>query len=80
MQARFFGHRALLAQGPAAWAQQGAQAPGQTVSPIYGVTIPPGYRKWEMIAPAEEAQHQPCFACHASKVKDRDYVFTRFAP
>ena len=24
-------------------------------SPIYGVTIPDGYRKWEMIAPAEEA-------------------------
>jgi hypothetical protein len=149
--------------------------PGQAVaqdahaarSPIYGVTIPEGYRKWEMIAPAEEAapldelrvvlgnpaavkaienstvpfpdgailvklaykrkqspefetatipgqattvqvmvkdsrryastggwgfgrfvngqpvdaaQHQTCFACHAAKVKDRDYVFTRFAP
>ena len=179
MQARFFRHRALLAgallagvaQGPAAWAQQDAQAqskaPGQAASPIYGVTIPPGYRKWEMVAPAEEAapldelrvvlgnpvaikaienatlpypdgtilvklaykrkqsddfgpatvpgqpttvqvmvkdsrryastggwgygrfingvpateaQHQTCFACHASKVKDRDYVFTRFAP
>lgn len=24
-------------------------------SPIYGVTIPEGYRKWQMIAPAEEA-------------------------
>ncbi|MEX3947665.1 cytochrome P460 family protein [Paraburkholderia sp. EG287B] len=175
MQARFLRHRAPvalallagLAQGPAAWAQQGTQAPGQAASPIYGVTIPPGYRKWEMIAPAEEAapldelrvvlgnpvaikaienatlpypdgtilvklaykrkqsddfgpatvpgqpttvqvmvkdsrryastggwgygrfingvpaneaQHQTCFACHASKVKDRDYVFTRFAP
>ncbi|HKR41320.1 MAG TPA: cytochrome P460 family protein [Paraburkholderia sp.] len=175
MHARFLRHRAPvalallagLAQGPAAWAQQGTQAPGQAASPIYGVTIPPGYRKWEMIAPAEEAapldelrvvlgnpvaikaienatlpypdgtilvklaykrkqsddfgsatvpgqpttvqvmvkdsrryastggwgygrfingvpaneaQHQTCFACHASKVKDRDYVFTRFAP
>lgn len=178
MQTRSFRHRALLAgallaslaQGSAAWAQQGAHAqtpaPGEA-SPIYGVTIPPGYRKWEMIAPAEEAapldelrvvlgnpvaikaienatlpypdgtilvklaykrkqsddfapatvpgqpttvqvmvkdsrryastggwgygrfvngvpadlaQHQTCFACHASKVKDRDYVFTRFAP
>jgi hypothetical protein len=136
-------------------------------SPIYGVTIPEGYRKWELIAPAEEAapldelrvvlgnpvaikaieratqpypdgtilvklaykrkqstdfelatvpgapttvqvmvkdsrryaatggwgfgrfvdgkpvdaaQHQTCFACHAARVKDRDYVFTRFAP
>ncbi|MEX3958595.1 cytochrome P460 family protein [Trinickia sp. EG282A] len=136
-------------------------------SPIYGVTIPEGYRKWQMIAPAEEAapldelrvvlgnpiaikaienstqpyadgtilvklaykrkqspefpsatipgapttvqvmvkdsrryastggwgfgrfingqpadaaQHRTCFACHAARVKDRDYVFTRFAP
>lgn len=24
-------------------------------SPIYGVTIPPGYKQWELIAPAEEA-------------------------
>jgi hypothetical protein len=24
-------------------------------SPIYGVTIPSGYRKWQLIAPAEEA-------------------------
>ncbi|MDR5752273.1 cytochrome P460 family protein [Caballeronia sp. LZ024] len=136
-------------------------------SPIYGVAVPEGYRKWEMIAPAEEAapldelrvvlgnpaaikaiesstlpfpdgtvlvklaykrkpspdfesatipgkpttvqvmvkdsrryastggwgfgrfidgqpadlaQHQTCFACHAARVKDRDYVFTHFAP
>jgi hypothetical protein len=136
-------------------------------SPIYGVTIPDGYRQWQMIAPAEEAapldelrvvlgnpaaikaiqnstlpypdgtilvklaykrkqsaefetatvpgqpttvqimvkdsrryaatggwgfgrfingqpadlaQHQTCFACHAAHVKDRDYVFTRLAP
>ncbi|ALP64631.1 MULTISPECIES: cytochrome P460 family protein [Paraburkholderia] len=139
----------------------------KAASPIYGVTIPDGYRKWQMIAPAEEAapldelrvvlgnpaaikaiesstlpypdgtilvklaykrkqspdfesatvpgqattvqvmvkdsrryastggwgfgrfingqpadlaQHQTCFACHAAKVKDRDYVFTRYAP
>lgn len=138
-----------------------------SASPIYGVTIPAGYRKWQLIAPAEEAapldelrvvlgnleamaaiersakrfpdgavlvklaykrkpspdfepatipgqpttvqvmvkdsrryastggwgfgrfvngvavdaaQHQTCFACHAARVKDRDYVFTRFAP
>ncbi|CAM2155151.1 Cytochrome C oxidase subunit III [Pararobbsia alpina] len=141
---------------------------GQSLaSPIYGVTIPKGYRKWEVIAPAEEAapldelrmvlgnsvaikaiekstlpypdgtilvklaykrkqsddfapatvpgqattvqvmvkdsrkyastggwgfgrfingvpvdeaQHKTCFACHEARVKDRDYVFTRFAP
>ena len=25
-------------------------------SPIYGVTVPDGYRSWELIAPAEEAE------------------------
>ncbi len=146
---------------------ESAKSAKSAASPIYGVTIPEGYRKWEMIAPAEEAapldelrvvlgnpaavkaiqnatrpypdgtilvklaykrkqsaefesatvpgqpttvqvmvkdsrryastggwgfgrfvngqpvdeaQHQTCFACHAARVKDRDYVFTRFAP
>lgn len=36
-----------LAEGPA---QNTAEA-----SPIFGVTIPPGYKQWELIAPAEEA-------------------------
>ena len=144
-----------------------AGPPRSAPSPIYGVTIPDGYRKWQMIAPAEEAapldelrvvlgnpkaikaiesstvpypdgtilvklaykrkqspefetatipgapttvqimmkdsrryastggwgfgrfvngqqvdaaQHETCFACHAARVKDRDYVFSRFAP
>ncbi|MBO9708797.1 MAG: cytochrome P460 family protein [Caulobacter sp.] len=30
--------------------------------------------------PVDQAQHQTCFACHAARVKDRDYVFTRYAP
>lgn len=30
--------------------------------------------------PVDAAQHETCFACHAAHVKDRDYVFTRFAP
>lgn len=30
--------------------------------------------------PVDAAQHETCFACHAARVKDRDYVFTRFAP
>ena len=30
--------------------------------------------------PVDEAQHRTCFACHQSRVKDRDYVFTRLAP
>jgi hypothetical protein len=29
--------------------------------------------------PADEAKHQTCFPCHAP-VKDRDYLFTRYAP
>jgi len=44
---------ALSAGGPAAFAEQ--PKPAAAASPIYGVTIPPGYRKWEMVAPAEEA-------------------------
>ncbi len=153
----------LAASGPAARADSSKPA----TSPIYGVTIPPGYRKWEMVAPAEEAapldelrvvlgnpvairaleqatlpfpdgtilvklaykrkqsdelptatvpgqattvqvmvkdsrrypstggwgfgrfvngtpadigQHQTCFACHQTRVKNHDYVFTRLAP
>lgn len=42
------------ASGPAAFAEQPKPA-AAAASPIYGVTIPPGYRKWEMVAPAEEA-------------------------
>lgn len=30
--------------------------------------------------PVDAAQHETCFACHAARVKDRDYVFTRYAP
>ncbi|GLS36199.1 hypothetical protein GCM10010869_17880 [Mesorhizobium tianshanense] len=33
-----------------------ADAKPQAASPIYGVTIPEGYRQWELIAPAEEAE------------------------
>jgi len=42
---------ALAASGPAAFAGQ----PKHAVLPIHGVTIPLGYRKWEMVAPADEA-------------------------
>ena len=30
--------------------------------------------------PVDEAQHKTCFACHESRVKNHDYVFTRYAP
>jgi hypothetical protein len=36
-------------------AAQPTQAVADTASPIFGVTIPQGYRQWELIAPAEEA-------------------------
>ena len=29
--------------------------------------------------PVDAAQHETCFACHEARVKDRDYVFTRYA-
>jgi Cytochrome P460 len=34
---------------------QKAAAGADDASPIYGVTIPQGYRQWELIAPSEEA-------------------------
>ena len=37
-----------LAEGP-------AQGNAEDASPIFGVTIPAGYKQWELIAPAEEA-------------------------
>jgi hypothetical protein len=36
-------------------AAQPRRPEGDNVSPIFGVTIPQGYRQWELIAPAEEA-------------------------
>lgn len=39
-----------------------------------------GYGRFIDGKPADLAQHQTCFACHASLVKNRDYVFTRLAP
>ena len=32
-----------------------ASSAGKPASPIYGVTIPDGYRQWQLIAPAQEA-------------------------
>ena len=29
-----------------------AEATDQNASPVYGVTIPEGYRQWELIAPS----------------------------
>ena len=36
-------------------AQTQAESTAAHASPIFGVTIPAGYKQWELIAPAEEA-------------------------
>ncbi|MET3460005.1 MULTISPECIES: cytochrome P460 family protein [Variovorax] len=161
------GALAAFAVAPIAAKETRSVAAGPDASPIYGVTIPKGYRQWQLIAPAIEAeplnelravlgnakaikaydqgtlpfpdgtvlvklawkhvqspefapasvpgaattvqvmvkdskkytatggwgfgrfidgkpadlaQHQTCFACHQSLVKNHDYVFTRLAP
>jgi hypothetical protein len=30
--------------------------------------------------PADKAQHETCFACHAARVRSHDFVFTQYAP
>ncbi|MFX1738557.1 cytochrome P460 family protein [Paraburkholderia sp. A1RI_3L] len=39
-----------------------------------------GFGRFINGVPVDQAQHETCFACHAARVKDHDYVFTRFAP
>jgi len=46
----------------------------------YAATGGWGYGRFVDGRPVDLAQHQTCFACHAARVKDRDYVFTRRAP
>ena len=38
-----------------------------------------GYAQFDDGKPASEAVHNACFACHAI-VKERDFVFNRYAP
>ncbi|WP_167532921.1 cytochrome P460 family protein [Bradyrhizobium cajani] len=38
-----------------AFAEGPAERSAADASPIFGVTIPPGYKQWELVAPAEEA-------------------------
>jgi hypothetical protein len=45
----------LAAAGGAVTIVEGSAAP-KAESPIYGVTIPDGYRQWELIAPAQEGK------------------------
>jgi len=46
----------------------------------YAATGGWGYGRFVDGQPADEAQHRTCFACHQSRAKARDYVFTRYAP
>ncbi|RAI54603.1 cytochrome P460 family protein [Roseicella frigidaeris] len=39
-----------------------------------------GFGRFTGGVPADEAQHETCFACHAERVRDHDRVFTRLAP
>ncbi len=57
MKFAFLGAFAVsgLAVGVAASQSAGSATPPENASPIYGVTIPEGYRDWKFIAPAQEA-------------------------
>jgi hypothetical protein len=46
---------ALVAMMVSGVAARAAEPLSEKVSPIYGVTIPEGYRQWELIAPSLEA-------------------------
>ena len=39
-----------------------------------------GFGRFVNGVPADEAQHQTCFACHQARVRNHDFVFTRYAP
>lgn len=46
----------------------------------YAASVGWGFGRFIDGVPTDEAQHRTCFACHQAHVKDRDYVFTHFAP
>lgn len=46
----------------------------------YAATGGWGFGRFVDGKPADEAQHRTCFACHAARAKEHDFVFTRFAP
>jgi hypothetical protein len=46
----------------------------------YAATGGWGFGRFVDGKPVDQAQHETCFACHAARVEDRDYVFTRYAP
>jgi Cytochrome P460 len=38
-----------------------------------------GFGRFIQGRPVDEAQHRTCFACHDARVRERDWVFTRYA-
>jgi hypothetical protein len=46
---------------------------------LYAATGGWGFGQFSNGEPADEAQHKTCFACHEAHVKERDFIFTRFA-
>ncbi|SFP77714.1 Cytochrome P460 [Mesorhizobium sp. NFR06] len=46
----------------------------------YATTGGWGFGRFVDGIPADEAQHETCFACHQARVQGHDYVFTRYAP
>ena len=46
----------------------------------YAATGGWGFGRFVDGKPADEAQHHTCFACHQARVKNHDFVFTRWAP
>lgn len=65
-----------------------ANVPGQATtvqvmvkdSTRYAATGGWGFGRFVNGVPADEAQHETCFSCHESRVKNHDLVFTRYAP
>ncbi|TGQ68312.1 cytochrome C oxidase subunit III [Mesorhizobium sp. M00.F.Ca.ET.186.01.1.1] len=45
----------------------------------YAATGGWGFGRFVDGKPADEAQHETCFACHEARVQGHDYVFTRYA-
>jgi len=45
----------------------------------YATTGGWGFGRFVDGQPVDEAQHRTCFACHQARVKNHDYVFTRYA-
>ena len=39
-----------------------------------------GFGRFTSGKPANEGQHETCFACHEARVQGHDFVFTRLAP